>query len=224
MGGKQGESTMAQDRQAKRIANQEAHRKAQEAKASKAKPYSMGQLREALQGAVPEIKAKAKEMNSPTRRKPYSREAFMRVCERMAGGETTREALDNEGLAPSTFYQWMEREDEEGASLRTIFGRARMMLAESAFGEALSRSRDLLNEPEIDSARVGATRLLVDTLKWYSERLNPRQYAPQRIDIVPQTVNVTNNTLAIDGRALDGDQRAALRQMLLQAQAKTIEG
>lgn len=90
------------------------------------RPYSMGQLRETLQGAIPDIKAKAKEMNSPVRRKPYSREAFMRVCERMAGGETTREALDNEGLAPSTFYQWLEREDEEGASLRTSFAHARL--------------------------------------------------------------------------------------------------
>jgi len=189
------------------------------------KAYSMGQLRETLQGAIPEIKAKAKEMNSPIRRKAYSKETFIRVCERMAGGETTREALDNEGLAPSTFYQWMEREDAEGESLRTLFGRARLMLAESAFGEALEKSRALLLDDEIDQARVGATRLLVDTLKWYAERLNPRQYAMQRMEPVAQTVNVTNNTLQIDGRALDDAQRSSLRAMLLQArEAKTIEG
>jgi len=195
------------------------------AKGRERKAYSMGQLREALQGALPSVKAKAKEMNSPKRRKAYDREIFVRVCERMAGGETTREALDNEGLAPSTFYQWMEREDAEGEHLRTLFGRARLMLAESAFGEALEKSRALLLDDEIDQARVGATRLLVDTLKWYAERLNPRQYAMQRMEPVAQTVNVTNNTLQIDGRALDDSQRSSLRAMLLQARdAKVIDG
>ena len=196
-------------------------------KARERKAYSPSgaQYRQALKGALPEVKANSERLNSPIRRKAYSKETFMRVCERMAGGETTREALDKEGLAPSTFYQWMEREDGEGEALRTVFGRARMMLAEAAFGEALERSRALLSEDEIDSARVGATRLLVDTLKWYAERLNPRQYAMQRIEPVAQTVNVTNNTLAIDARALDGTQRESLRAMLLQARdSKTIDG
>ena len=181
------------------------------------KAYSMGQLREALQGALPDVKAKAKEMNSPIRRKAYSKETFMRVCERMAGGETTREALDKEGLAPSTFYQWMEGEDAEGEHLRTSFGRARLMLAESAFGEALERSRALLQDEEIDQARVGATRLLVDTLKWYAERLNPRQFAMQRVEPVAQTVHNVTNNLTLDARALDGNQREALRAMITQA-------
>ena len=187
------------------------------AKGRERKAYSMGQLREALQGALPDVKAKAKEMNSPIRRKAYSKETFMRVCERMAGGETTREALDKEGLAPSTFYQWMEREDAEGEHLRTSFGRARLMLAESAFGEALERSRALLQDEEIDQARVGATRLLVDTLKWYAERLNPRQFAMQRVEPVAQTVHNVTNNLTLDARALDGNQREALRAMITQA-------
>jgi len=189
------------------------------------KAYSMGQLRETLQGALPSVKAKAREMNSPKRRKAYDREIFVRVCERMAGWETTREALDNEGLAPSTFYQWMEREGSEGESLRNLFGRARLMLAESAFGEALEKSRALLLDDEIDQARVGATRLLVDTLKWYAERLNPRQYAMQRIEPVAQTVHNVTNNLTLDARALDGNQREALRAMITQARdAKTIDG
>ena len=187
------------------------------AKERKAYSPSGAQYREALKGALPGVKANSERMNSPARRKGYDRELFMKVCERMAGGETTREALDKEGLAPSTFYQWMEREGGEGEALRTIFGRARMMLAEAAFGEALERSRALLGEDEVDSARVGATRLLVDTLKWYAERLNPRQYAMQRIEPVAQAVTINNNTLAIDARALDGNQREALRAMLTQA-------
>ena len=148
----------------------------------------------------------------------------MAVCERMTRGETTSEALDAEGIAPSTFYGWMERESEESEELRMIFGRARFALAEAAFSEALQRSRDLMDEPEIDSARVGAARLLVDTLKWYAERLNPRQYAMQRVEPIAQTVhNVTNNNLTmIDGSSLGADQRSALRAMLTQARDSKV--
>jgi hypothetical protein len=81
-----------------------------------------------------------------------------------------------------------------------------------------------MDEPEIDSARVGAARLLVDTLKWYAERLNPRQYAMQRVEPVAQTVHNVTNNLTIDSSALDGTQRNALRAMLLQARdSKLIE-
>lgn len=198
---------------------------------TKAKPkakgerrYSGREHREQLQAILPEVKANRQSKEKEYKRKPYNRETFIAICERMTRGETTSEALDAEQIAPSTFYGWMERESEESEELRSIFARARFALAESAFSEALSRSRALMDESELDSARVGAARLLVDTLKWYAERLNPRQYAPQKMETVPQTVNVTNNTLTIDGRALDNDQRSALRAMLLQARDKTIEG
>ena len=74
-----------------------------------------------------------------------------------------------------------------------------------------------MDEPDIDSARVGAARLLVDTLKWYAERLNPRQYAMQRIEPVAQTVHNVTNNLSIDASSLGADQRNALRHALIAA-------
>ena len=184
--------------------------------------YSGREHREQLQAIVPEVKAKRVAKEKEYKRKPYSRETFIAVCERMTRGETTSEALDAEGIAPSTFYGWMERESEESEELRMIFGRARFALAEAAFSEALQRSRDLMNEPEIDSARVGAARLLVDTLKWYAERLNPRQYAMQRIEPVAQTVHNVTNNLTIDASNLGADQRSALRSALIAARDHKI--
>jgi len=193
-------------------------------KTKKERKPSGREYREALQTALPEIKANRALKEKEYKRKPYSRETFLAVCERMTRGETTSDALDAEGLAPSTFYGWMEKEGEESLELRSIFARARYALAEAAFSEALSRSRSLLDEPEIDSARVGAARLLVDTLKWYAERLNPGQYAPQKVEPVAQTVHVTNNSLTIDAASLGADQRSVLRSMLLQARdGKTID-
>jgi hypothetical protein len=179
--------------------------------------YSGREHREQLQAIVPEVKAKRQAMEKEYKRKPYSRDTFLAICERMAQGETTSEALQAEGIAPSTFYGWMERESEESEELRIIFGRARYALAEAAFSEALQRSRALMDEPEIDSARVGAARLLVDTLKWYAERLNPRQYAMQRVEPVAQTVHNVTNNLSIDASSLGTEQRNALRHALIAA-------
>ena len=184
--------------------------------------YSGREHREQLQAIVPEVKAKRIALEKEYKRKPYSRDAFLSVCERMAQGETTSEALQSEGIAPSTFYGWMERDSEESEELRTIFGRARYALAEAAFSEALQRSRALMDETEIDSARVGAARLLVDTLKWYAERLNPRQYAMQRIEPVAQTVHNVTNNLSIDASSLGADQRNALRHALIAARDHKI--
>lgn len=184
--------------------------------------YSGREHREQLQAIVPEVKAKRQAMEKEYKRKPYSKEAFLCVCERMAQGETTSEALQAEGIAPSTFYGWMERESEESEELRIIFGRARYALAEAAFSEALQRSRALMDEPDVDSARVGAARLLVDTLKWYAERLNPRQYAMQRVEPVAQTVHNVTNNLSIDASSLGTEQRNALRHALIAARDHKI--
>lgn len=207
----------------------------------KAKPErkpSMGQLREALQGELPIIREARELRETRGRKSSYSREAFLRVCEHMYAGKPTNEALEIEGIAPSTFYGWLERDSridpshddyaeiaEESLHLRNLFARARKALADAAFSDALSRARCIAEREDIESAHVSATKLLVDTLKWYAERLNPGAYAEQPVQPVAQTVNVTNNSLTIDSTALDGEQRNNLRAMLLQARdSKLISG
>lgn len=179
------------------------------------------EMREELKTALPKAKANAAKWSKQGKRVPYSRERFLSVCEHMAHGMTTREALAKEGISPSTFYQWLAggragEMEQESVSLRTMFAQARVMLADHAFSEALEVPRALMLEDELDSARVGAARLLTDTLKWYSERLAPESYAERR---EPQavTVNVDNRSVTVDARALDTSQRDQLRTLLLQA-------
>ena len=111
-----------------------------------------------------------------------------------------------------------------------MFARARVALADHAFSEALDVPRELYakamsqspGEPGIDSATVGAAKLLADSLKWYAEKLNPGSYA-SKIDV--PVVNVTNNSLTIDGRSLDAGQRDQLRSLLLSSsKPPLIEG
>jgi transcriptional regulator with XRE-family HTH domain len=185
------------------------------------------QMREELKTALPKAKANAAKWSKQGKRVPYSRERFLSVCEHMAHGLTTREALAKEGISPSTFYQWLAggragEMEQEAPLLRTMFAQARVMLADHAFSEALEVPRALMLEEELDSARVGAARLLTDTLKWYSERLNPEAYAEKR-DPQAVTVNVDNRSVTVDARALDAGQRDQLRTLLIQARERDTD-
>jgi hypothetical protein len=153
----------------------------------------------------------------------------------MAEGQSAQEAQKAEGLAASTFQDWLEYGGGDGAealSARQAYARAREALADASFSLALDVPKQLYaialeggaEEPAIDSSMVQAAKLLTESLRWYAERLAPNRYADKSKDQVP-VVNVTNNSLTISGRDLDADQRAQLRALLTAASNQpTIEG
>ena len=63
--------------------------------------------------------------------------------------------------------------------------------------------------------------MLVDTLKWYSEKLNPRLYGQQK-----QTLEVSGSlavaTVLIDSRSLSQEARDGLRLALSAANAAPV--
>ena len=189
--------------------------------------------RDTVSAILPGLKQARVERAKLGRPYSYSRAKVERVCELMAEGKTTVEAMAIEHLNPSTFYSWLEKgggDASEAQQCQTMFARARVALADHAFSEALDVPRELYakamsqspGEPGIDSATVGAAKLLADSLKWYAEKLNPGSYA-SKIDV--PVVNVTNNSLTIDGRSLDAGQRDQLRSLLLSSsKPPLIEG
>ena len=188
---------------------------------------SDAQRRAILGAAVPAIKAerdkglqKVKGKRGP--KSTYTPERFNAICDDMTDGIPLKESLAAHGLAGSTFRGWLEEEGEEGVKRRALYARARVALADWAFGEALAVPQKLLAmamdpaaDKPVDSAMVGAARLVTDSLKWYAERLNPGAYADTKAP--PPTVTVNNNSLTLDARALDPGQRDSLRQLLLAA-------
>ena len=211
------------------------------------KPMSKGpstkQKRETLTAILPSIKNKAKAeiaVRDPRGRKStYTRERFTAVCDLMASGRPCHEALTELGIPSSTFTGWLNQEGPEGLYCRDVYARARQALADWAFSEALAVPQRLLAmavqgaeqaalaaddtgkgkapKPLVDSAMVGAARLVTDSLKWYAERLSPASYAEQKAP--PPSVTVNNNSLTISGRDLAPDQREQLRALLTAAKA-----
>lgn len=190
------------------------------------------QMNAALTEHLPALKAEREKRETRGRKTTYTRERFLRVLEHMGAGKTLRASLELEKIAPSVFLRWTEQADgteEEASFCRASLARAKHMLADHTWSEALDVPRQLYamamegnakGKPVVDSAMVAAAKLLTDSLWRYAERLRPGEYADKQKEI--PVVNVTNNSLTISGRDLDADQRQQLRALL--ASASTSQG
>lgn len=182
-------------------------------------------MREAVSGMLPAIKAERKKRAKGGGRKhTYTRERFLAVMERMGAGETQSEALKAEGIATGTWHMWLERADgraDEALYCREAHARAKLALAEMAFGESLEAPRRLYDlamkgTGTIDSAMVGAAKLYSDSLRFYAAKLNPAAFGETK-EGAGQTINVDARSLTISGRDLDAGQRDQLRALIAAA-------
>lgn len=193
--------------------------------------FSGRQMREKASAILPEIKRERKRRAGAGRKHTYTRERFDRVLDRIAAGETIVEAQASEGIAPSTWRDWVERADgrgEEALYCQQALARARDLHADICFHEAIEAPRKLYkiamgeagkNAPAIESAMVGAVKLYSDTMRWYASKLSPEKYSDAYAQPV---VNVTNNNLTISGRDLDAGQREQLRALLTAARQPPV--
>jgi hypothetical protein len=174
------------------------------------------------------IEGKAQEAKAIVSRKPvipYSEELAIQICEELSNGVSlARICARPEMPAQGTIYRMIAQEP----FFREIYTRARENAAHTLFDEMIDiaddSSRDLLEDGSANNAAIARARLQIETRARVAGKLAPKVYG-ERVEQFAQTVNVTNNTLAIDGRALDDVQRSSLRAMLLQArEAKTIDG
>jgi hypothetical protein len=197
---------------------------ARKLKAVRLPRYSGAQMREKVSEILPAIKAeRRKRAKGAGRKHTYTRERFLAVLERMGGGETQGEALKAENISTGTWHGWLERADgreDEARYCREAHARAKLAIAELTFEESLEAPKRLYEMAMkgagiVDSAMVGAAKLYSDSLRFYAGKLNPAAYGEDK-SAMP-TVNVTNNSLTINGRDLDATQRDQLRALLTAA-------
>ena len=187
---------------------------------------SSKQLRETLTKALPVVKANRRDIKGYVPNKGYTPAIGELVLSYMSEGYTLTETCDKLGIARSTAHKWME----EHPSFRALYARARVALAEHSFSQALAIPKELYAKAQagelLDGPSVAAARLLTDSLRWYSERLNPAAYAPQSKASIELTgANggpIQTASVLIDSRSLSPDARDALRYALLAANAAPI--
>ena len=185
--------------------------------------YSGAELREELQKRLPEVKAARPPASVVKTGRPttYRPEIGDKILELMANGMTLTEACDELKLYRSTVAAW----ERKNPSFATTLAHARLALAEHAFTQAHLIPKKLyesaLKGKELDGPMVAAARLYTDSLKWYAERLNPKQYGQQSKQSIELTGKdggpIQTAALVFDSRALPPEARDALRQALLTA-------
>jgi IS30 family transposase len=166
------------------------------------------------------IEANASNVIQANKRKPkihYSEELVLDICEQLSNGVSLQRICQKDGYpTQSTIFIWLE----DKPFFRDIYTRARENAAHTLFDQMLDiaddSSADLLEDGSANNAAIQRARLRIDTRARVAGKLAPRVYG-ERVEQLSQTVNVTNNSLTIDGASLGADQRTALRQMLLQA-------
>ena len=157
--------------------------------------------------------AKAK-MGRPS---SYRVEIADEIVTRMAEGQSLNSIckLDHMPAIP-TVYEWTAKHPDFGVK----YAHAREMAAHTLFSAmkdiADDDSNDILPDGSANNAAIQRARLRVDTYARIAGKLASKSYG-ERLEALPQTVNVTNNSLTIDGRSLGMEQRENLRTMLLQA-------
>lgn len=98
-----------------------------------------------------------------------------RVCVRVAAGELVSDCLHIEGISPGAWWRWTE----EYKYIRVEFDRARAAQAQSLAERAVRIARSVRGE---DYNIVQATRLEIDTLKWYTSKIAPKLFG-ERIEV-----------------------------------------
>lgn len=106
----------------------------------------------------------------------YEPAKAIKICERIAEGETLSAICEDEGMPQrSTFRRWMVRQPE----LRKAYEAARELQSHSLFDEALDLVRRL-KTGELENAQVNAYRVALEQLRWSAAKLNPAQYGEKQ--------------------------------------------
>jgi hypothetical protein len=158
------------------------------------------------------------------RKTMFSPEIAEAICERVAAGMPLIDVCDEMQIGQRTVFDWLKRKGEAFDTFRSLYARAREMQGEAAAAEALRLARTLVIAPDLDSARVGAARLLSDNLRWYAERLAGSVWADNRKQAVEVSGSFAVAAVTIDARSLAPEQRDALRAALIAAKGSQSEG
>ena len=209
VGAGQGESTMA-------------GKKAQREEAREARNKAQAIEERSIWGKLEEGANKAREIQKRKPKVYYSEELALEICEELSNGISLHKICQRDDMPPpSSIYRWLAEE----AFFRDCYARARENAAHTLFDAmkdiADDTSNDMLADGSANNAAIARARLRVDTYARIAGKLAPMVYS-ERLEPVPQTVNVTNNNLTIDATSLGADQRSALRTMLVQARDHKI--
>ncbi len=131
----------------------------------------------------------------------YSPELALRICEKVAQGETLIEVCKGTGMPNRTsFWRWVMLYKDVGVA----FQAARELSAQALEDEALTMARLLKNPNEFSSVKVRAFDIAMTQLRWSATRRDPAKYGvkAEKTITVPIQINTTLDLGTADASAL----------------------
>lgn len=147
----------------------------------------------------------------------YTEDKGIEIATRLASGQSLHSICKLDHMPHiATIFDWIKNHPSFGER----YARARELAAHCLFDQMIDIaddcSKDVLEDGSPNNAAIQRAKLQIDTRARVAGKLAPKVYG-ERIDALPM-VNVTNNSLTIDGRTLDSGQREQLRALLTAAQ------
>lgn len=151
-------------------------------------------------------KPTGKPVGRPTK---FSEELADTIYERMVGGEHIVQICQDETMpGRTTIYRWMADNPQFG----TRMARAREGLADYVAWKILEMAEKSTNET------ANADRVKLAAWQWHAARLAPKKYSEKNLTEISGpdggSIQVQQQS-TVDVRALEPDQREALKQILL---------
>lgn len=139
----------------------------------------------------------------------YTEEIALRICERLANGESLKSMCEEEGMpSKSTVFKWLS----ENQAFSDNYARAREAQADALFDDILSIADDGRNDwmerKDAEDENMGwrengealrRSQLRIDARKWMAGKLRPKKYGDKlelehngKIELTP-TINFNAN-------------------------------
>ena len=107
----------------------------------------------------------------------FNSEIADHICERIANGESLRAICAKSGMpSQSMVFRWLASDDEQYATFRENYARARKTQADALADEMLDAAR----RKSKDQVAAMDKRLLIDALKWRAGKLNAPVYGDRQ--------------------------------------------
>lgn len=141
-------------------------------------------------------------MNTPHNKRTYEQEQEIinEVCQLIEEGMSLRKAVKKIGINHSTFFKYIDNDENAESNLRKAqYARATELRAEAMADEILDISDDSSNDTiytekgEIENKEwTNRSRLRVDSRKWLLSKLMPKKYG-DKIDVTSDGEKVTTS-------------------------------
>lgn len=111
----------------------------------------------------------------------YTEEIAASICERIANGDSAKEACKALKVNEGTLYEWLKKD----AAFQERYAHARERQADKYASEIVAIADELQVEAhyqgedvklDVSSASVARNRLRVDARKWVASKLAPKKY------------------------------------------------